>query len=275
MPKFCANLTLLFNEFEFLDRFDAAARAGFKGVEIQFPYAWDAAVVAERAKAAGVEIVLFNLPAGDWAGGERGIACLPARMSEFRDGVARGIEYARTTGCKRLNIVSGVVPPKLKEQTLRETFVSNLRFASEELARAGLSLVIEPINTRTVPGIYVRYSGQALALIDEAGAKAQLQYDVFHMQIMEGDLAKTIEANIGRIGHMQVADAPDRHEPGTGEIGYPYLFDLVDRLGYQGWIGAEYHPAHGTLAGLGWVQPYLDSQSIRAAHAQPGGDGPS
>jgi len=273
VPKFCANLTLLFNEFEFLDRFDAAARAGFRGVEIQFPYAWDAAVVAERARAAGVEIVLFNLPAGDWAGGERGIACLPSRMSEFRDGVARGIDYARATGCRRLNVVSGIVPPKLQERTLRETFVSNLRFASEELARAGLSLVIEPINTRTIPGIYLRYSGQALALIDEAGAKAALQYDIFHMQIMEGDLAKTIEANIGRIGHMQVADVPDRHEPGTGEISYAYLFDLVDRLGYEGWIGAEYHPAHGTLTGLGWVQPYLDSQAIRAAHARPPADG--
>ena len=267
MPKFCANLTLLFNEFDFLDRFDVAARAGFKGVEIQFPYAWDSTVVAERARAAGVEIVLFNLPAGDWANGERGIACLPARMSEFRDGVGKAIEYARVTGCRRLNIVSGIAPPKLQEKTLRETFISNLRFASDELSRAGIELVIEPINTRTIPGIYVRYSGQALALIDEAAAKAKLQYDVFHMQIMEGDLAKTIEANMARIGHMQVADVPDRHEPGTGEISYAYLFDLIDRLGYTGWIGAEYNPAHGTLAGLGWAQPYLDTQAMRDAHA--------
>ena len=263
MPKFCANLSLLFNEFEFLDRFDAAARAGFTGVEIQFPYAFDSAAVAERAQAAGVEIVMFNLPAGDWAKGERGIACLPSRMSEFRDGVEKAIEYARATGCRRLNIVSGIAPPKLQEKTLRETFISNLRFASDELARAGITLLIEPINTRTIPGIYVRYSGQALALIDEAGAKAQLQYDFFHMQIMEGDLAKTIEANIVRIGHMQVADVPERHEPGTGEIGFPYLFDQVDRLGYSGWIGAEYNPAHGTLAGLGWVRPYLDTLAFR------------
>jgi hydroxypyruvate isomerase len=261
MPRFCANLTLLFNEFEFLDRFDAAARAGFKGVEIQFPYAWSSAEVAERAQAAGVEIVLFNLPAGDWAAGERGIACLPSRMSEFRDGVGRAIEYARVTGCKRLNIVSGIVPPRAKEQSLRETFVSNLRFAGDELSRAGIELMIEPINTRTIPDIYLRYSDQALTLIDEAGGKARLQYDVFHMQIMEGDLIRTIERNLARIGHMQVADVPDRHEPGTGELNFPWLFEQIDRLGYDGWIGAEYHPAGNTAAGLGWAKSYLGGSS--------------
>lgn len=267
MPRFCANLTLLFNEVDFLDRFEAAARAGFKGVEIQFPYAWDSAEVADRARKAGVEIVLFNLPAGDWAGGERGIACLPSRMSEFRDGVGRAIEYARATGCTRLNIVSGVVPPRAREQSLRETFVTNLRFASEELSRAGIELMIEPINTRTVPDIYLRYSSQALALIDEAGGKARLQYDVFHMQIMEGDLLRTIERNIDRIGHMQVADVPDRHEPGTGEINFPWLFRQLDRLGYQGWVGAEYHPAADTVGGLAWAREYLDGSSgARAGH---------
>ena len=257
MPRFCANLTLLFNEVEFLDRFDAAARAGFKGVEIQFPYAWDSAEVADRAHAAGVEIVLFNLPAGDWAGGERGIACLPSRMSEFRDGVGKAIEYARATGCKRINVVSGIVPPRAQAATIRETFISNLRFAADQLSRAGIELMVEPINTRTIPDIYVRYSGQALALIDEAGGKARLQYDVFHMQIMEGDLLHTIEKNLGRIGHMQVADVPDRHEPGTGEVNYPWLFEQIDRLGYDGWIGAEYHPAGNTVAGLGWAARYL------------------
>jgi hydroxypyruvate isomerase len=273
VPKFCANLSLLFNEFDFPDRFDAAARAGFRGVEIQFPYAHDSAMVAERAQAAGVEIALFNLPAGDWEKGDRGIACLPARMSEFRDGVGIAIEYARVTGCRRLNMVSGIAPPRLQERTLRDTFISNLRFAADELARAGIALMMEPINTFTVPGIYLRYSGQALALIDEAGVadKAQVQYDIFHMQIMEGDLARTIEANIARIGHMQVADVPDRHEPGTGEINFPYLFDHIDRLGYSGWIGAEYHPAHGTLAGLAWVRPYLDTLAMRYEHASHAG----
>lgn len=258
MPKFCANLSMLFTEFEFLDRFDAARRAGFTGVEIQFPYAFDRDAVAERAQAAGVEVVLINLPAGDWDKGDRGLACLPSRMSELRDGVGVGIEYARALGCKRMNMISGIAPPKLAEKALRDTYVSNLRFAAEELKQAGMTLMIEPLNTRSIPGVYLRYSSQALALIDQAATdNARLQYDLYHMQIMEGDLAQTIATHLDRIGHMQVADVPDRHEPGTGELNFSWLFERIDSLGYAGWIGAEYNPARGTLAGLGWARPWL------------------
>ena len=274
MPNFCANLSFLFNDVDFLDRFDRATRAGFRGVEFHFPYAFDKNELAERVRGAGVEVALFNLPAGDWEKGERGIACIPARVSEFRDGVARAIEYARVLGCKRVNCLSGIAPPRLGESTLRETFVSNLRYAAGELGREGITLLTEPVNTRSVPGNYLRNSGQALALMDEARApNVKLQFDVFHMQIMEGDLAKTIEANIARIGHMQVADVPDRHEPGTGEINYPFLFERIDRLGYQGWIGCEYVPAGRTEDGLGWLRPYL-GQAAGESKTSESGVGP-
>ena len=258
MPQFCANLSMLFGDANFPDRFDRAAGTGFRAVEFQFPYAHGKDELAERARRAGVEVVLFNLPAGDWEKGERGIACIPSRVSEFRDGVGRAIEYAKALGCTRVNCLSGIAPGRVPQETLRETFISNLRFAAGELEREGITLLIEPVNTRTVPGFYLRNSGQALALMDEARSEnLKLQYDVFHMQIMEGDLAVTIEANIARIGHMQIADVPHRHEPGTGEINYPFLFDWVDRIGYRGWIGCEYAPAGRTEDGLGWLRPYL------------------
>ncbi len=264
MPKFCANLSMLFTDVEFPDRFDAAAQAGFRGVEFHFPYAFKREMLVERMQRAGVETVLFNLPPGNWEKGDRGIACLPSRMSEFRDGVGLAIEYARALGCRRLNMLSGVVPEsgrRIPVDVLRETFISNLRYAAGALEREGIALMIEPINTRSIPGIYLKYSTQALALIQEAAvSNAWLQYDIFHMQIMEGDLAKTMESNLPRIGHIQIADAPDRHEPGTGEINHGYLFSLLDRLGYGGWIGAEYLPADtrpgGTQTGLGWFKPY-------------------
>ena len=266
MPKFCANLSFLFGEVEFLDRFERAARAGFRAVEFHFPYAYDKAEIAERAQRAGVEVALFNLPAGDWEAGERGIGCLPARMSEFRDGVARAIDYARALGCGQVNCLSGVAPPRLSESVLRETFLSNLRYAAGETGRAGLTLLMEPINTRSVPGSYLRNSAQALVLMREVrAANLKLQYDMFHMQIMEGDLARTIEAHIADIGHMQIADVPDRNEPGTGEINYPFLFDWIDRLGYAGWIGCEYTPAGSTEAGLAWLRPYLEASRLEAS----------
>ncbi|MBI2319107.1 MAG: hydroxypyruvate isomerase [Betaproteobacteria bacterium] len=273
MPKFCANLSLLFTEEAFLDRFDAAARAGFRAVEFHFPYDYDKDELARRAERAGVEVVLFNLPAGDWAKGERGIACVPARVSQFRDGVAQAIGYAKVLGCRRLNCLSGVEPPHTADTGVRETFVSNLRFAAGELEREGIVLLTEPVNTRTLPGSFLRYSAQALALIDEAKSRnVKLQYDLFHMQIMEGDLAKTIEANRERIGHMQVADVPDRHEPGTGEINFPFLFDWIDRIGYDGWIGCEYAPAARTEDGLAWVQPYLEDKGEPADMVLAGGN---
>ena len=268
MPRFCANISMLFTETDFPDRFDAAARAGFKGVEFHYPYGFDAAMLAERAQRAGVEVVLFNLPPGNVEKGDRGLACLPSRMSEFRDSVSQAITYARTLGCRRLNMLSGVAPEPAKSARhlapaqLRETYISNLRFAAGELGRAGIMLHIEPINTRAVPGMYLRYSSQALALMDEAAVdNAWLQYDLFHMQIMEGDLAHTIQSLLPRIGHMQVADVPKRHEPGTGEINYPFLFSHIDSLGYQGWIGAEYNPSGRTEDSFAWLAPYLEPAS--------------
>ncbi len=258
MPRFSANISMLFKELEFPERFEAAARAGFKAVEIQFPYGWSMRQLGEIAQHAGVEVVLINIPAGDHEKGDRGIGCLPSRTGEFRDAVGKAIEYARELGCKQMNCLAGVTPPEVDAAKLRETYVSNLRYAAGELERQGMTLLIEPINTRTVPGFYLNKSAQALALMDAVGAaNLKLQYDLYHMRIMGDDLAKTIAANLNRIGHMQVADVPDRHEPGTGEIDFPGLFDLIDRLGYRGWIGAEYVPAGKTEDGLAWVKKYL------------------
>jgi hydroxypyruvate isomerase len=254
MPRFAANLSFQFTEVEFLDRFAAAARSGFRGVEYLFPYDWPAEALAERLRRHGLEQVLHNLPAGDWSKGERGIACHPDRVAEFQQGVDRAIGYARALGCRRLNCLAGIAPAGVAPERLRETFVSNLRFAAARLGEAGLRLLVEPINTRDMPGFYLCHTRQALAIIDEVGApNLDLQYDVYHMQIMEGDLATTLERNVGRVGHVQIADNPGRHEPGTGEINYDFLLAHLDRIGYQGWVGCEYKPAAGTEAGLGWM----------------------
>jgi hydroxypyruvate isomerase len=258
MPKFCANLTLMFNEVEFLDRFDAAAKAGFKGVEYLFPYVAPAAQVAERLNKSKLTQVLHNLPAGNWAAGDRGNAVDPARVGEFQDGVGKAIEYAKALGCKQLNCLAGLTPKDVPADKVRDTFVSNLRFAAERLAGEGIKLLIEPINTRDIPGFYLTKTQQALDVIAAVGSSnLWLQYDIYHMQIMEGDLATTIEKNLAKIAHMQLADNPGRHEPGTGEINYEFLFKHIDKLGFQGWIGCEYKPAAETTAGLGWVKPYL------------------
>jgi len=258
MPRFCANISMLFKEVEFPERFEAAARAGFKAVEIQFPYTWEKGRLAQIAQHAGVEVVLINIPAGDSEKGDRGIACLPSRIPEFRDSVAKAIEYSKALGCKQMNCLAGVTPANVQAAKLHETYVWNLRYAAAELARHGLTLLVEPINTQTVPGFYLNNSAQALALMDEVGAaNLKLQYDLFHMRMMGEDLAGTLTANLARIGHIQAADVPGRHEPGTGEIDFPRLFDLVDRLGYTGWIGAEYAPAGKTEDGLAWVTKYL------------------
>ena len=249
---------MLFGEVELPERFEAAARAGFKAVEIQFPYGWSKSQLGEIAQHAGVEVVLINIPAGDPKKGERGIACLPSRIAEFRESVARAIDYALALGCRQMNCLAGVAPPGLDSELLRATYVSNLRYAANELALAEMTLLVEPISTHAVPGFFLSRSAEALALIDEVDAdNLKLQYDLFHMRIMGDDLARTIEAHLGRIGHMQIADVPERHEPGTGEIDFPHLFDLIDRLGYKGWIGAEYAPAGKTEDGLAWVRKYL------------------
>jgi hydroxypyruvate isomerase len=255
VPRLAANLSTLFPEVDFLERFAAAAKAGFRYVEYQFPYAWPADELARRVRDAGVELVLHNLPAGDFKKGDRGIASLPGREREFRDGVERAIDYARTARCPRLNCLAGIAPVD------REHFavlVDNVRYAARTLGAAGLSLTLEPINTRTVPGFFLSRSAQALEVLNAAGeGNAFLQYDFFHMQIMEGDLAASVERLLPRIGHIQLADVPERHEPGTGEINFDFLLRRLDVLGYSGYVGCEYNPKGDTLEGLKWAQPYL------------------
>jgi hydroxypyruvate isomerase len=258
MPRYAANLTMLFNEVGFLDRFDAAARAGFSGVEFLFPYEFDKLEILERLRKHRLTQVLHNLPAGNWAGGERGIACHPDRTAEFAAGVDQAIDYATTLECTQVNCLAGIVPPGVSAAAAQATFVSNLQYAAPKLAAAGVRLLIEPINTRDIPGFYLTRTAQALEIIDAVGSdNLFLQYDVYHMQIMEGDLSRTIERALPKIAHIQIADPPARNEPGTGEINYPFLLSLIDRLGYPGWIGLEYRPAGRTEAGLGWIRQYL------------------
>lgn len=258
MPQFAANLSMLFTEVDFLERFAAAAGAGFKGAEYLFPYPYRREDLVRRLKANNLTQVLFNLPAGDWDKGERGMACHPDRVGEFQEGVGRAIEYARTLDCKQVNCLAGIAPVGVDPGRIRQTFVENLRFAADRLKEAGIRLLIEPVNTRDIPGFYLCHSRQALEIIDEVGSdNLWLQYDIYHMQVMEGNLAPTLERHLKRIGHIQIADNPGRHEPGTGEINYPFLFEFLDRIGYPGWIGCEYRPATTTEAGLGWCRPYL------------------
>lgn len=255
MPRFAANLTMLFTEEPFLDRFGAASRAGFEAVEFLFPYDFAVEDLSARLNDNGLALVLHNLPAGDWAGGERGIACHPGRTDEFRAGVGRAVDYATALGCPRVNCLAGIPPAGTDPDDARKTLIDNLRFAADELAEAGITLLLEPVNTRDVPGFFVNRTAPALAIIDEVGSdNLQLQYDIYHAQVMEGDLITTIEGNLGRIGHIQLADNPGRHEPGTGEIHYENIFQRLDAMGYDGWIGCEYKPAAGTVAGLGWFR---------------------
>lgn len=255
MPRLAANVSTLFPELGFLERFAAAAAAGFKAVEYQFPYQWKAEDIAERVRAAGLQVVLHNLPAGDLARGERGIAALPGREREFREGVERAIDYARAVNCPRLNCLAGLAPVDAEH---RAVLVDNVRFAARKLGAAGLSLTLEAINTRTVPGFFLSRSAQAIDVLNAAGeGNASLQYDFFHMQIMEGDLAQTVERLLPRIGHIQLADVPGRHEPGSGEINFHFLLRHLDTLGYSGWVGCEYNPQGDTLEGLKWARPYL------------------
>ena len=255
MPRFAANLTMLFNELPFMERFEAAAEAGFKGVEYLFPYAFDKNALAERLDRHGLTQVLHNLPAGNWEGGERGIACHPDRIGEFQDSVGRAIEYASTLGCRQVNCLAGVAPAGVAEDKLRATFIDNLAFAAGKLKEAGIRLLVEPINTYDIPGFYLSRTAQAIDIIDAVGSdNLFVQYDIYHAQRMEGELANTISKYLPRIAHIQLADNPGRNEPGTGEINYPWLFRHIDKAGYQGWIGCEYKPAAGTREGLGWIK---------------------
>jgi hydroxypyruvate isomerase len=254
MPRFAANLTMLFNEVGFLDRFQVAAEAGFTGVEYLFPYDFDKAELAARLKRFGLTQVLHNLPAGHWGSGERGIAILPDRVGEFRSGVYRAIDYALALGCGQVNCLVGIAPEGVAQEALHETLVGNLRFAADALEGEGIALLVEPINTRDIPGFFLNRTEQAVRLIDEVGsANLFIQYDIYHMQIMEGDLAPTIQRHLDRIAHIQIADTPGRNEPGTGEINFPFLYSHLDALGYAGWIGCEYKPARDTRAGLTWL----------------------
>jgi hydroxypyruvate isomerase len=254
MPKFAANLSMLFTELPFLDRFEAAAAAGFEGVEYLFPYEFEVDALASRLRRFGLEQVLHNLPAGDWANGERGIACLPGREEEFRDGIDRAVRYATALGCRQVNCLAGIAPEGTDRRLLQATLADNLRYAGARLGEAGIRLLIEPINTRDIPRFFLRTTRQARVLIEDGPIdNLQIQYDVYHMQIMEGDLARTIAANLDLIGHIQIADNPGRHEPGTGEINYPFLFGHLDAIGYRGWVGCEYKPKAATLDGLGWL----------------------
>jgi hydroxypyruvate isomerase len=254
MPRFSANLSMLFAEHEFLDRFEAAARAGFEAVEYGIPYSYPKDVLAERLERHRLAQVLINMPAGDWEKGDRGLACDRRRVGEFQDGVGLAIEYARALRCPLVNCLAGIAPRGEDPERVRKTLVGNLRFAAARLAEAGLQLVTEAINTRDMPGFHLCRSAQALSVIDEVAApNLRLQYDVYHMQVMEGDLAATLERHLARIGHVQIADNPGRHEPGTGEINFEFLLGHLDRIGYRGWVGCEYRPLAATAAGLGWL----------------------
>lgn len=256
--RLAANLSMLFGEVDFLDRFGAAAHAGFTAVEYLFPYEYEPSVLAERLDEHSLQQALFNLPAGDWTAGDRGLACLPERKNEFREGVDRAIEYANALNCPTLNALSGLAPEGADKEVLTNTLIDNLSYAAVELEKVGVRLVTEPINTIDIPGFFLNSTDQAVDLLRAVASKNLLiQYDVYHMQIMEGDLARTIETNLGLIGHVQIADNPGRHEPGTGEINYPFLFRLLDRLGYDGYVGAEYLPLHETAEGLAWAKDHL------------------
>jgi hydroxypyruvate isomerase len=255
VPKFAANLTMLFTEHAFLDRFEHAAKAGFTAVEFLFPYAFPTAEIRSRLKGNGLQLVLHNLPAGDWDAGERGIACLPERIDEFRAGVERAIEVGTALGVPQLNCLAGKAPAGVEAALLYDTFVANLRYAAAQLKGAGLKLLIEPINTFDIPGFFLNRTAQAIAILDEVGSdNAFVQYDIYHAQRMEGEIAATLSKHLTRIGHVQIADNPGRNEPGSGELNYAFLFSHLDRIGYSGHVGCEYKPATTTEAGLGWRQ---------------------
>ena len=260
MPKFCANLTMLWNDLDFPDRFAAAARAGFTGVEYLFPYDHDKDRLAGELRRHGLVQVLHNLPAGDWGAGERGIGCHRDRVGEFQDGLSKAIEYATALGCKQVNCLAGIRPAHADPNDAREVFIKNLQFAAPRLKAAGIKLLIEPINTRDIPGFFLNRQDEAHAVCKEVGApNLKVQMDLYHCQIVEGDVAMKMRRHIAGVGHVQIAGVPERHEPDIGELTYPYLFALIDELGYGGWVGCEYRPRAGTSQGLGWARKYLRS----------------
>jgi len=255
MPKFAANLTMLFTEMPFLDRFEAAHKNGFSAVEFLFPYAWPADEIKALLDTNKLELVLHNFPAGNWDAGERGIACHPDRVNEFKEGVNKAIAYATILGVKQLNCLAGKKLDHVSAEQTHTTLVNNLKFAAQELKHHGLKLLIEPINFFDIPGFYLNHTQHALDLIDAVGSdNLFVQYDIYHMQRMEGEIAATIEKHLSKIAHIQIADNPGRFEPGTGELNYAFMFKHLDQIGYQGSIGCEYKPKTTTEAGLGWLK---------------------
>lgn len=255
MPKFAANLTMMFNEVAFPERFAAAAKAGFKAVEFLFPYDHAPQEVARRLQENQLGNVLFNLPPGDWAAGERGIAALPGREEEFRAGVARALEYAVALGTPRLHVMAGLVPAGADRERYRATYIENVRHAARELAKHGRTLLLEPINPRDMPGYFLNSQDEGHALRAAVGEpNVKVQMDFYHAQIVDGDLAMTFKKYFDGIGHVQIASVPSRNEPDDGEVDYRYLFRLLDELGYEGWVGCEYRPRGRTEDGLGWLK---------------------
>jgi 2-dehydrotetronate isomerase len=266
MPRFAANLSMLYNEHDFLDRFDAAAKDGFQAVEYLFPYAFAASDLAQRLTDHGLQQVLFNAPPGDWDKGERGLACLPGREAEFRSGFASALDYAQALDCPRIHVMAGLAPAGVDRATLQATYEANLAWAAEQAAGAGRNVLIEPINTRDIPGFFLNRQDEAHRVVAAVGAaNLKVQMDLYHCQIVEGDVAMKIRQYLptGHVGHFQIAGVPMRHEPDLGELNHPYLFDVIDEVsaacGWQGWVGCEYRPARGTQAsatsgGLGWLR---------------------
>jgi hydroxypyruvate isomerase len=277
MPRFAANLSMLYNEHAFLDRFAAAAADGFQAVEYLFPYAFSASALAQRLADHGLQQVLFNAPPGNWDAGERGTACLPGREAEFRSGVAQALSYADALGCPRVHVMAGLAPAGADRALLQATYESNLAWAAELAATAGRNVLIEPINTRDIPGFFLNRQDEAHRIVQAIGApNLKVQMDLYHCQIVEGDVAMKLRQYLptGRVGHIQIAGVPQRHEPDLGELHHPYLFELIDALsangGWDGWVGCEYRPARGavaggTSAGLGWLQ--AERARARAAAA--------
>ena len=255
MPKFAANLSMMFNEVPFLDRFAAAADAGFQAVEYLFPYEYAPDVVAKLLAASHLENVLFNMPPGDWGKGERGIASIPGREEEFRAGVDKALDYALALGVTRLHAMAGIPPAEADRGLCRDTLVSNLSFAADKLGPHNITLLLEAINTRDMPGFFVATQAQSHAIVSDVGAaNLKMQMDCYHMQVMEGDIATKLKSYAHLCGHIQIAGAPERHEPDTGEVRYEYLYQLLDEIGYDGWLGCEYRPAGKTVDGLGWFR---------------------
>ncbi len=257
MPKFAANLSMMFQELPFLERFAAASTAGFAGVEFLFPYEFPKEEITARLHAAELSQALFNSVPGQWGSGERGLACLPGREAEFQAGVDLALDYAAALSCPTVHVMAGLRPNDVPDATLEAVYVANLETAAAKAATQGVTLVIEPINTRDIPGFFLNYQGHARRIIERVGAaNLKLQLDLYHCQIMEGDLAMHIRDFADIAGHVQIAGVPERHEPDVGEINYPYLFELLDRVGYSGWVGCEYRPRGKTEDGLGWFQPW-------------------